>query len=109
MTRIGSGPRNDVLVVPNRREGPHSLLRRLTRFTRRYSESPPDSRKFAWKEWKSELDRRKGIEKGILLGKTEMIREMLRWGDTDEKILACARITPEELAALKEQFRREAN
>jgi len=42
-----------------------------------------------------------GIEKGILRGKTEMIREMLRWGDSDEKILACARITPEELAALK--------
>ena len=88
----------------------------------------------AWKEWESELDKRKeeggmyvslmerrgiekgieqgivqGIEKGILRGKTEMIREMLRWGDSDEKILACARITPEELAELKEQFRREAD
>ena len=52
---------------------------------------------------------KKGIQQGIQQGKIEMIREMLRWGDSDEKILACARISSEELAEIKEQIRRETN
>ncbi len=48
-----------------------------------------------------------GIEKGVIIGKEENKREtalrMLEWGDSDEKIVAYARITPEELAELKEK------
>jgi len=83
-----------------------------------------------WEEWEEELEKRKetgdmyvslmerkgikkgveqGIQQGIQQGKIEMIREMLRWGDSDEKILACARISSEELAEIKEQIRRETN
>ncbi len=51
----------------------------------------------------------KGLEQGILLGKTEMIREMLLSGEPEEKILRFAKISGEELAALKEQFKREIN
>ena len=50
-----------------------------------------------------------GIQQGIQQGKIEMIREMLRWGDSDEKILTCARISSEELAEIKEQIQRETN
>jgi predicted transposase/invertase (TIGR01784 family) len=80
----------------------------------------------AWNEWEEELEKRKetgdmyvslmerkgikkGVQQGIQQGKIEMIREMLRWGDSDEKILACARISSEELAEIKEQIRRETN
>jgi len=45
------------------------------------------------------------MQQDIQQGKIEMIR----WGDSDEKILACARISPEELAELKEEIRRETN
>ena len=51
----------------------------------------------------------KGLEQGILLGKTEMIREMLLSGEPEEKILRFAKISGEELAALKEQIKREIN
>jgi hypothetical protein len=38
----------------------------------------------------------------------EIAREMLQWGNSDENILACARISPEELAELKERLGQEA-
>jgi len=38
-----------------------------------------------------------------------MIREMLLSGEPEEKILRFAKISGEELAALKEQFKREIN
>ena len=80
----------------------------------------------AWNEWEEELEKRKetgemyvsllerkgikkGVQQGIQQGKIEMIREMLRWGDSDEKILACARISSKEFAEIKEQIRRETN
>jgi len=55
------------------------------------------------KDTKKELEQ--GMQQDIQQGKIEMIR----WGDSDEKILACARISPEELAELKEEIRRETN
>ena len=50
-----------------------------------------------------------GTQQGILQSKIEIIREILRWGDSDEKILSCARISSEELAEIKELIRRETN
>ncbi len=52
---------------------------------------------------------KKGLEQGIQQSKVEMIREMFRWGESDENILACARISSEELAEIKEQIRRKTN
>jgi len=38
----------------------------------------------------------------------EIATRMLEFGDSDEKILFCARISPEELAELKERLRQDA-
>ena len=51
-----------------------------------------------------EEGREEGLEKGITLEKHETIKVMLGEGFDDAQIIKVARITPEALASLKEQF-----
>ena len=72
----------------------------------------------AWNEWENELEKRKetgemyvslmerkgikkGVEQGIQQGKIEMIREMLDAGESEDRILRYARITPEQLERIR--------
>ena len=75
-----------------------------------------------WEEWEEELEKRKetgdmyvslmerkgikkgveqGIQQGIQQGKIEMIREMLDAGESEDRILRYARITPEQLERIR--------
>ena len=51
-----------------------------------------------------EKGREEGREEGITLEKHETIKVMLEEGYDDAQIIKIARITPEALASLKEQF-----
>ena len=65
-----------------------------------------ESRKEAGAMYVSLMERKgmeKGIEKGIALNQITMARKMLTAGEPDDKILAYAEITPEQL----EKIRRE--
>ena len=45
----------------------------------------------------------KGIEKGMALKQIAMARKMLAAGEPDDKILAYAEITPEQLEKIREE------
>ena len=44
---------------------------------------------------------KKGVEQGIQQGKIEIIREMLDAGESEDRILRYARITPEQLERIR--------
>jgi len=49
------------------------------------------------------LMERKGMEKGMALKQIAMARKMLAAGEPDDKILAYAEITPEQLEKIREE------